>query len=519
MAGFVSRLMTRLSKLCLTVLIAGSSLYIHAYSLKNEGLSQNVADYSSINYQYSGQSKRQLSYLLNDGKTPLTLQQQGADYRMVSGLNSFQTLFNGINKQADYQKFKQGFIDQTSLDKQADYTQELTEVDNEVNQLSSKLKQTQDSDHKQAINEDLEDLYQQQRNLRKAINGVKRKQSRLLSLPVYSLNEVFAKARSSAFFLVDTASIYYVKPQKTKQSYQDALSKQTLSIKQFSYELESKIEFNQPTKLKSVGKSILITRYYQDTLLSFSYGAQTAYLNHIQDDTLNQLAKMLNTTPLEPKRLAFKGETLTTKYVWAESGKQKILEVTYKETGKRKNLIQVKASAQTNVFDPKQSSNAIEKHIGVLAQTKNGRLLELKKVQTINGKKDIGWDQDVRNGLIKLADEKIFVNKQDYYGYEGLWYLASWMSSKGVKEKKIFLINGTEPISLTASLTNNNQVEITKAGNLLYQFQLDSNGFVTRLYFAPSKQTLSLISKETPTTASNKAKVKHYMKANKIVLL
>jgi hypothetical protein len=179
----------------------------------------------------------------------------------------------------------------------------------------------------------------------------------------------------------------------------------------------------------------------------------------------------------------------------------------------------VKVSAQTNVFDPKQSSTALEKHIGVLAVAKGQRLVELKKIQTINGKKDIGWDQDIRNGIIKLGPETIFVSKEDYYGYEGLWYLASWMSRNNIKLKRIFLINGTEPISLTAKLTKAGEVEISKAGNALYQFSVDSNGFVTNLFFTPSKQMLTLVSKETKTTKANKAKIKQYMQNNKIILL
>jgi len=519
MARFVSRLITGLSSLIVALTLTSVSLQASEYSLKNQGLSQDLKDYSSFNYQHLGQSDRRLSYQLDGGGSALSMLEKSAGYQMLSGLKAFQPLFNEMHKKQDYQKFKQAFIDQDEIEKQADYNQEKQRLDNEISQLSVKLKKEKEVSKKQAINSDLEALYQQQRNIRKAIKASKRKNTRLVSLPTYDLNEIFNTAKNKAFFLVDAKSLYYVTPEVSKHTYHDLISQQTLSVKQYSYLLESKVDFNQPQSVRRIDKSLLITRYYQDTLLAFSFGSKTARLSHLKDDKLVQFSTLLKNTVLEPKRLAFKGETLTTKYVWADAGKQKILEVSYKETGKRKNLIQVKASAQTNVFDPKQRSTAIEKHIGVLAVTKSARLLELKKIQTINGKKDIGWDQDVRNGIIKLADETLFVNKEDYYGYEGLWYLASWMSTNGINEKKIFLINGTQPISLTARLSNTGQVEISKAGNTLYQFTLDPHGFVTRLYFSPSKQTLNLISKETKTTKSNKTKVKQYMKTNKIVLL
>lgn len=516
--------LTKRFKVVFTHLIVGAlciSLGVEAndYGLASQGLSQNIKAYSSVDFQNNKQP-RQLRYSpLKSETVALELREENGKFKLLKGQKVFQPLFESIQKKGDLTALKQGFVDHDDVEKEAELNENLIKHNDKVARLTSELNNEPDLKKKQSIEKDLSDLAQQQRNVKKAIQAVKRRQARRVSLKVYDISEVFAQSRKKDFFLVDDNAMYLVKPQTSRISYDDRLSGRTLSVTQITYKLVSKVAFNLPGVFKKMDSQVLKAAYYQETMMRFSYHNQTAVLSHLQDAGLLQFAQLLQTTPLEPKRLSFKGETLKTQYMWSNSGKQKTLEVAYKETGKRKNLIQVKASAQSNVFDPKQSSTALEKHIGVLAVAKGERLVELKKIQTINGKKDIGWDQDIRNGIIKLADETIFVSKEDYYGYEGLWYLASWMSTNNIQMKKIFLINGTEPISLTAKLVRVGELVISKAGNVLYQFSVDSNGFVTRLYFAPAKQTLVLISKDTKTTQSNKAKVKQYMKANKIVLL
>lgn len=514
----------RFKRCFLSVFIAALLLNFSAIAstedLAAQGLSQNIADYSSSNYQKSDQSKRKLVYSQQGSNTKiLTLIEHNNQREMQQGLNVFQPLFESVVKKSDYKSLKNIFVEQDDIKEKDDLMSELKQLDMKAEQLKSTLKNETDTKKKTSINSKLAKLSQQQRSLTKTINNFTRKQKRLMSLPVYDLAQVFSQAYKKVFFLTDKKSFYLVNSSTKRGSYQDSLSGKKLSVKNIEYRISRKIDLSAPEDIKPVNARLLSLVFYQDTLLSFQYNKQTAVLSYLQDSNLTAFGKLLKNMPLEPERLSFKGEPLTTQYLWSHGGQQKVLTVTYKETGKRKNLIQVKASAQTNVFDPKQTSTALEKHIGVLAVAKGQRLVELKKVQTINGKKDIGWDQDIRNGIIKLGQETIFVSKEDYYGYEGLWYLASWMSINTINMKKIFLINGTEPISLTAKLIRVGEVEISKAGNALYQFSIDQNGFVTSLYFTPSKQRLNLIAKETKTTKSNKIKIKQYMQTNKIVLL
>lgn len=520
MLSFNYRLKGRCLSVILTTLVASFGITAKATSLASQGLSESISDYSSINYQTNNGSQRQLTYSKPDTQSEiLTLVESNNGLQFKKGVKTLQPLFASVQQKSSYKSLKQAFIDQDGVEKQADLTNELSELEQEAKDLSAQVSNEQDVNKKAKLKSELGKLEQEQRNLRKAIKGIKRKQTGLTSLPVYDLSQVFAHAYKKAFFLIDSESLYLVNVKSTRGRYQDGLSGKSLSVNELDYRIESQIALAAPNNFSRQNRSVLKLTYHQNTLIRFSYRQQNGVLSHLKDAALTQFAQLLKKTPLEPKDLSFKGETLTNLYLWSNADQEKTLEVSYKETGKRKNLIQVKVSAQTNVFDPKQASTAIEKHIGVLAVAKGQRLVELKKIQTINGKKDIGWDQDIRNGLIKLGPETIFVNKEDYYGYEGLWYLASWMSRNNIKLKRIFLINGTEPISLTAKLTKAGEVEISKAGNALYQFSLDSNGFVTNLFFTPSKQMLTLISKETKTTKANKAKIKQYMQNNKIILL
>ncbi|WP_036180978.1 hypothetical protein [Marinomonas sp. MED121] len=520
MIGLSSRLKVGFFSIILISIAFSSVLKANEENLLAQGLSQNVSNYSSINYLKTGKSKRKLTYSLLPSKEPaLVLVEQENQLVFQAGLKALLPLFDVKLKALNYNALKASFVDEKDAEDELDFRQELSSLNDKLILLEAKGKASQDPQKLKAIHSDLADLRQEKNKIENAISAIERRQQRLSSLAVLNFAEVINKRPKNPFFLMDNNYLYFVDPQQSRVSYQDAISGQNISAIATNYYLETGINVSSPERLEAFDTSILTLVSYQDTLLKIEYEDNLVSLTRLEDSHLTRFEKMLSATVLQPKKLEFKGESLITQYLWANQNERKTLEFAYKETGKRKNLIQVKASAQSSVFDPKQSSSALEKHIGVLAVAKGKRLVELKKVQTINGKKDIGWDQDIRNGIIKLGDETIFVSKEDYYGYEGLWYLASWMSLNGINQKKVFLINGTEPISLTATLTTAGEVVISKAGNTLYQFKLDEGGFVTQLYFAPSKQTLILINKDTETTKSNKAKVKNHMRTNKIVLL
>lgn len=522
MQGFATRFVTviiRLTLLVSAVCVLPVWATQMAPSTELIVISSDINVYSSVQYTANGTQSRKLIYSPSYGAPAvLTMTVQGRKLVMNSGQERYRSLFHSEPKNGDYSQLKSLFFNSDDQERLKDLNEDIVDSDKELQQLRVEISKETDNDTKREKNNEMAQLVSEQQQLQQQVSRLNNRSKQLILLPVYDTAQVFAHRFQTDFFLIEGDYLQLIRTTTGRENYTDSLSKQALMISEIRYDVVAQARISQKKITSNKRTNKLLLKIYQDTLLGFNYGQKQLILTRLVDDSLTKFAQMLNTLALEPSRLAFKGEQLFTRYLWSKETEYKTLEVDYKETGKRKNLIQVRVSAQTNVFDPKVQSTVIEKHIGVLAIAKGDRLIELKKVQTINGKKDTSWDQDIRNGIIKLGQETIFVSKEEYYGYEGLWYLASWMKTNNIAEKKIFLINGTEPISLTASLTHNGVVDISKSGNSLYQFSVDKNGFVTRLYFVPLEQELLLISKETTTTKANKEKVKRYMQSNKVVL-
>jgi len=488
-------------------------------TLVNANLSTNINAYTSVQYKLQNTQSRQLSFAgKGGGAAQLVISQRGNQWQLERSSPTFRALFQPVQQKGNFGQIKGQFFHQDGQNEIDALNEDVAELTTALQTLQQEISVETDADDKMEQMDELATISSEKNRLQRQVTTLVNRKVQLSTYPVYDLSQVFTHQYQGDFFLVEGDMLLLVNTAIRKLSYRDPLSKQIVMATELRYDVvaEANVKTNKISHNKPKNKLTLIR--YQDTLLALNYAKQQLLLTRLEDAGLTAFARMIATLPLEPSKFEVKGEQLKTQYVWSEKGNHKTLDVFYKETGKRKNLIQVTASAETNVFDPKVQSKALEKHIGVLL-VKGERLIEVKKVQTINGKKDTTWSQDIRSGIIQLGAEKIFVSKAEYYGYEGLWYLASWMSTNSITEKKIFLINGTEPISLTATLTNAGLVDITKSGKSLYQFSVDKNGFVTRLYFSPLEQELRLISKETTTTKANRVKVARYMELNRVVLL
>ena len=177
-------------------------------------------------------------------------------------------------------------------------------------------------------------------------------------------------------------------------------------------------------------------------------------------------------------------------------------------TGKKKNLVLIVAKSPIKIVDPKNKSGATTSHIGVLAAAKK-RLIELKKVEKVQGRVDSKWVQNYKKGLIKLGSTLLSVEGIDYYGWESLWYLASWMHINRLPDRKINLIIGQSVNGFSVKRINNSEfggskIIVSRSGASVYEFSTDSKGFVRKYSFVPFKQNLEIQSIETTTTRNNK---------------
>lgn len=211
MGCFIYRFKRCLLSVFIAALLLNFSAIASAEDLAAQGLSQNIADYSSSNYQKSDQSKRKLVYSQQGSNTKiLTLIEHNNQREMQQGLNVFQPLFESVVKKSDYKSLKNIFVEQDDIKEKDDLMSELKQLDMKAEQLKSTLKNETDTKKKTSINSKLAKLSQQQRSLTKTINNFTRKQKRLMSLPVYDLAQVFSQAYKKDFFLTDKKSFYLV---------------------------------------------------------------------------------------------------------------------------------------------------------------------------------------------------------------------------------------------------------------------------------------------------------------------
>lgn len=474
--------------------------------------------YSSTQFSVSGSVDRTLYYQSNKG-TQYVFGETGNGIKLTGLTQGEKNLFAANVSSKNYSKEKQ-FLASGSLDQIKMLKAELGELSKEIKEVQASISAASSQEEKnKIIREELSPLKKDKDRVTTKINRLDREVKAMDRKPVLSLFELYRKRPTGEVLVLHNQTLYLVSANKRSVRSNSPVARDSLSATKYVYTNLSFIKPGSKSATSGHNEAFFIVEVIRNTVTSYEFNGAQYRLIRIEDQSVRELVSMAKITPTVPASFQFKGDVLTTIYQWKKSGGEtKSLLVEYKESGKKKNLIQVRTEAETQVYDPKTPSGNVEIHIGVLAATKSGSLLELKKIQKTNDKVDGGWAFDYKKRLIKLGEEVLFVEKENYYGFEGLWYLAHWMSSQSISNQKIYLINGLEPIALTATLKAN-VVEITKAGKVLYRFTLDRVNFITRFEFVPLNQTLELVSKDTQTTKKNRQKLNAFMQANGVIRL
>ena len=484
----------------------------------NAAFPTTTSAYTSTNFANPSKASRTLYYASGSTVNVLTLVDKGNRLSLSRGPKSITPLFSatvGTTKQ--YSKEKRLFASE-SVNDLLPLKQDKKEFSNKVDELKLKAAKAKSSDDKAGYLQDINALNSEIKKINVEIRRIEQGVDKYNNLPILSLDELLSKQPSGRFFILQQGILSLIVPNRQSTSLNTNITSAMQRGSQSIYIIKASLKIGS-TRVNSDGSILLHVEKVKDTVTEIRFAGKTYQLMRIEDEKVKAMSDMAKRFPTSPIAFSFKGETLTTSYVWKKSGGgAKKLLVEYKYTGKKNNLIQVKVQAETELFDPKTTSSNTEKHIGIMAKTKSGSLLELKKVQKVLGKVESSWVLDNKNRIIKLGEEILFVSKENYYGFEGLWYLAYWMKQGNISSKKMFLINGTDPISLTATLKGS-MVEITKAGKVLYRFTMDSKGFVTQFEFVPMNQSLQLVDKQTDTTRANSKKLATYMKQNGVAKL
>lgn len=491
------------------------------FSLSASALEQFPADakfYSSTQFSVSGNVDRTLHYQSNQG-TQYVFNENANGVKLTGLTQGANNLFAANVSANKYSHEKQLLVSGT-LDQIKSLKVDLADLAKEIQEVQESIQAAQVQEEKsKIIHEQRSPLEKQRDQVNTKIKRLEREVQAMDRKPVLSLFDLYRNRPIGEVLLHHNQTLYLLSTNKRSVRSESPVAKQSLSATNYVYANLAYVKAGARSATNGRSDALFILEVIRNTVTGYEFNGEKYRLMRIEDQSVRDLVSMAKVTPTTPSSFEFKGDVLTTVYQWNKSnGGAKSLLVEYKESGKKKNLIQVRTEAETQVYDPKTPSANIEKHIGVLAATKSGSLLELKKVQKTNDKVDGGWAFDYKKRLIKLGEEVLFVEKENYYGFEGLWYLAHWMSSQSIPSQKVFLINGLESISLTATLKAN-AVEITKAGKVLYRFTLDRASFVTKFEFVPMDQTLTLISKDTETTKKNRQKLNAFMQANGVIKL
>lgn len=474
--------------------------------------------YSSTDFKTASQVKRQLFYQSAQGSR-YQFQDTNNKLKLIASSQNG-TLFADLPAQGQAYAQEKQLLASTSLEQVEELKELIAELDEDIAAVQAKIQAATTPDVRAKLAADkLTPLNQQKKSVQSRLNSLNAQVRSIQSLPVLSLLDLFKKQRSGNVIVLKDQHLYLLTSVARRVNSAAVIAKNSSQAREYSYVTRSYVKLGAKSAKKGRNEAFFKVEKIANTNTAFTFDKQLYTLQRIQDKKVDSLLTMIKANPVEPTAFDFKGDVLTTSYQWKKSSSEsKSLSVEYKYTGKKKNLIQVKTEAETEVYDPKTASANIVKHIGILAPTKSGALLELKKVQKTNNKNDGGWLFDYKKRLLKLGDQVLVIEKENYYGFEGLWYLAYWMNENNIRSESIYLINGLEPVALTANFTGKN-VEFTLAGKVMYRFTFDSAKFVSKLEFVPEQQVLTLVSKDTTTTKKNRDKLVSYMKQNGIVKL
>lgn len=504
------------SSILLLGLVQGSVVFsVHA----KQSFPLGAQYYSSTQFNPSEQVERQLFYRSDKGNE-YHFNQSPKGFELHSVSKGSHNIFSYIVPANNSFVEEKQLLVNGSIKSIKKLEGQLADTLEDIKSVKQKITAASSPEEKSEIAaEQLSPLSKKKSSLTSQIRRFETEVNVIIQQPVISLFDLFKTQPKGDVIVAHEQYLYLLRSVERRVTSKAEIIQGNRQARSYSYVNRSYLKFGKNSSNRGDNEPFFTLEKFQNTVTGFNYDQVQYTLTRIEDTKIRDLLAKIKSTPVEPNSFEFKGDVLTTRYQWKKSNSEtKSLLVEYKHTGKKKNLIQVRTEGETQVYDPKTPSSNIVKHIGILAPTKSGALLEIKKVQKTNDKIDGSWAFDYKKRLLKLGEQILVVEKENYYGFEGLWYLAYWMVDNAIQSKTVYLINGLEPIALTA-ISKGDQVEFTIGGKVMYRFSFDNNKFVKKLEFVPGSQVLELISKDTTTTVRNRNKLISYMQKNGIIKL
>lgn len=217
----------------------------------------------------------------------------------------------------------------------------------------------------------------------------------------------------------------------------------------------------------------------------------------------------------------FSKEKIYLVYLSQSKTSQQRMNVTYSMEGKNiKSVVEVPIS----MLDPEKKTSQVAKHIGFLRDLNSSELFEMQKVEIVGGQVELKWLNNPKEKAVLVENrgqkELIYKSKrQQFYAFEGLLYLVSWMKENAVEEKIITYMNGAQPFDATLRSVGAGSYVMEKSGNTIYKFNTNALGIVSNIEYPAYDLSIELESVSNDSTKENIRFLKSYQFQNNIIMV
>jgi hypothetical protein len=347
-----------------------------------------------------------------------------------------------------------------------------------------------------------------------------------ISYNAYNLKYILKNDIFDEKFVLNTSSGLKIVAVEIDNTTVDGFVDDSYDVTKYKYIIEEAFDTNgNPTDIK---EDEILTKYVDQNggLIAVEFlddGVKN--ILKVEDDKLREFLREKSKRAVTVDKFDFAKDKLYLSYVSDTSSSSKRLNITYEMS--KKNIKTVLESP-VSLFDPEDKSSQIEQNIAILRNYKNKELFEIKKVQLIDNKVDISWLNHPKKKVVVLnymtdgvQDKTIFSKskRQQFYGIEGVFYLATWMDRNNIKSKIFTFINGTLPFDVVMRETEPHHFLMQKNSQTIFDFVVDDRGFLKQMRYPNYDLEINLESIQSDTTIANKQFLKSLKRQNNIKLI
>lgn len=347
------------------------------------------------------------------------------------------------------------------------------------------------------------------------------KQLQTFSYPTYNFAYVLKNNPTGEFVIKTSNSIVLVKTQIDTDTIKVFNTRYNVNV--YKYKIKQAYKNNKPFDMSA---DYILKSYVDNNGDLLAVNILDNGLDKVKKVTNRYLSQFLQekkTRQVKVKNFSFNTQKLYASYVADKNGETKRLNVEY---SKVKRYTRVVLSSPVSLLDPENKSDETIKNVGFLASAR-GKLWEIKKVQLLDSQPVEVWSNSLKSSkmaIIYMNGGKenrniVFKNKgQLFYGFEGVFYLASWMKQNDKTEVILSFINGPLVFDATMKKDRNSYI-LTKQGRVIYQFDVDNRGFVTQIIYPSYDLDIKLDNLDNDTTIQNKQFLKQFQSSHNIKLI